>query len=44
MSVRYLTAEEIISIGRRIVDKNLNVRDFGLVASARAAHSGHRLS
>ncbi|WP_207929030.1 type II toxin-antitoxin system death-on-curing family toxin [Actinomadura sp. 6K520] len=39
MSVRYLTAEEIIAIGRRIVDENLNVRDFGLVASAAARPS-----
>ncbi|URM99344.1 type II toxin-antitoxin system death-on-curing family toxin [Actinomadura madurae] len=37
--MRYLTAEEIISIGRRIVDQNLNVRDFGLVASAAARPS-----
>lgn len=37
--MRYLTAEEIISIGRRIVDENLNVRDFGLVASAAARPS-----
>ncbi|TDC79307.1 type II toxin-antitoxin system death-on-curing family toxin [Actinomadura sp. 7K507] len=39
MSVRYLTAEEIIAVGRRIVDGNLNVRDYGLVASAAARPS-----
>ncbi|MCP9953859.1 type II toxin-antitoxin system death-on-curing family toxin [Actinomadura madurae] len=37
--MRYLTAEEIIAIGRRIVDENLNVRDFGLIASAAARPS-----
>ncbi|RAY12842.1 type II toxin-antitoxin system death-on-curing family toxin [Actinomadura craniellae] len=34
--MRYLTAEEIIAIGRRVVGEGLNVRDFGLVASAAA--------
>ncbi|HEY8480794.1 MAG TPA: type II toxin-antitoxin system death-on-curing family toxin [Spirillospora sp.] len=33
--MRYLTAEEIIAVGRRVV-QDLNVRDFGLVASAAA--------
>ena len=37
--MRYLTAEEIVAIGRRIVDGNLNVRDVGLVASAAARPS-----
>ncbi|MEU8120140.1 type II toxin-antitoxin system death-on-curing family toxin [Spirillospora sp. NPDC049024] len=36
MSVRYLTAEEIVAVGRRAVGEHLNVRDFGLVASAAA--------
>jgi death-on-curing protein len=39
VSVRYLTAEEIITIGRRVVGENLNVRDFGLVSSAAARPS-----
>ncbi|GAA0569264.1 type II toxin-antitoxin system death-on-curing family toxin [Actinomadura livida] len=39
MSVRYLTAEESVAIGGRIVDGNLIVRDFGLVASAAARPS-----
>ncbi|WP_205718613.1 type II toxin-antitoxin system death-on-curing family toxin [Actinomadura sp. WMMA1423] len=36
MSVRYLTGEEIVAVGRRAVGEHLNVRDFGLVASAAA--------
>ena len=36
MSVRHLTAEEIVAVGRRAVGEHLNVRDFGLVASAAA--------
>ncbi len=34
--MRYLTPEEIVAIGRRIVGDDLTVRDFGLVASAAA--------
>jgi death-on-curing protein len=34
--MRYLTAEEIVAIGRLIVGDNLTLRDFGLVASAAA--------
>lgn len=34
--MRYLTAEEIVAIGRRVVGETLTVRDFGLVASAAA--------
>ena len=37
--MRYLTAEEIVAIGRRVVDEGINVRDFGLVASAAARPS-----
>lgn len=37
--MRYLTAEEIITIGRRVVSENLNVRDFGLVSSSAARPS-----
>jgi death-on-curing protein len=39
VSMRYLTAEEIIAIGRRVVGEDLNVRDFGLVVSAAARPS-----
>ncbi|MEV4008110.1 type II toxin-antitoxin system death-on-curing family toxin [Actinomadura sp. NPDC049753] len=39
MSVRYLTAEEIVAIGRRAVGEHLHVRDSGLVASAAARPS-----
>jgi death-on-curing protein len=34
MSVRFLTAEEITAIGRRVVGAHLVVRDHGLISSA----------
>lgn len=36
MNLRFLTAEEVVAIGHRVVGEDLNVRDFGLVASAAA--------
>jgi death-on-curing protein len=36
VSMRYLTAEEIVAVGRRVVGENLNVRNSGLAASAAA--------
>lgn len=36
MSVRYLTAEEVVGIGRTVIGDHLIVRDQGLVAAAAA--------
>jgi death-on-curing protein len=37
--MRFLTAEEIIAIGRRVVGEHLSIRDYGLIASAAARPS-----